>query len=175
MTQDEKDQDLAVLAFLKGLGCAGASEERDAPTMPQPTGNGVDAFLRAMGYNRIERERLRRGQPRPRNEDRHRATTVKRFKYHIAQALTDRTTEEVAELATAWVSLTDYNLDLAQRWWQAGVDPGTPGQFAKAIEDGLRVEDLGEVVAGGQTIAEHLQAGNSLVWCLGALHWKRSA
>lgn len=175
MAQDEKDQDQAVLAFLKGLGAAGAFEKQDALTMPQPSDDNVDGFLRAMGYNRIERERLRRGQPRRRNEDRHRAITVKRFKFHIAQKLTDRTTEEVAELATAWVNLMNFNLDVAQRWWDAGVDPGKPGQLAKAIEEGLRVEDLGEVVTGGRTIAEYLQAGYSPAWCLGALHWRRLA
>jgi len=139
--------------------------------MPQPS-DDVDAFLRAMGYNRIERERLRRGQPRPRNEEKHRATTVKRFEYYIAERLPDRPAEEVAELARAWVGLTSYDLDLAHRWWTVGVDPGSPGQLANAITKGLRVQDLGEVVKG-RTIAEHLQAGNSLAWCLLALDWRR--
>lgn len=175
MAQDEKNQDLALLAFLKGLDTVDASEERDTPTTTAPSNDSVDAFLRAMGYNRVERERLRRGKPQPSSEEKYRATTVKRFEYHIGRRLTGRTTETQAELARAWAGLTNYNLDLAQRWWDAGIDPGSPRELAKAIEAGLQVEDLGEVIAGARTIAEHLQAGNSLAWCLGALHWKRSA
>jgi hypothetical protein len=174
VTQDEKDQDQAVLDFLRGLGSATADDEHDASAIPQLPGDDVDTFLRAMGYNRIEREKLRRGQPRPKNEEKYRATTVKRFEYWIAKRLTNRSAEEIAKLASAWVGLTNYDLELAQRWWTAGVDPSEPDQLANAFREGLQVQDLGEVV-GERTIAEHLQAGNSVTWCLHALHWKRSA
>ena len=128
-----------------------------------------------MGYNRIEREQLRRRQPRPRNDEKHRATTVKRFKFYIERRLTDRKPGKVAELAKAWAQLTNYDLDLAQRWWDAGMDPSGPDQLVKAIEASLRIEDLGKVIYKGRTVAECLQAGNSLAWCMAALHWRRPA
>jgi hypothetical protein len=64
--------------------------------------------------------------------------------------------------------LTDYDLDTAQRWWAAGIDPARPDKLTNAITAGLRVQDLTEVV-GHRTIAEHLQARNSLKWCVLAL------
>ena len=172
MTQDERDQDRSVLAFLKGYSSPAVGEDDHAPAVPERLGNDVDEFLRAMGYNRIERERLRRGQSRPRNEDKYRTATRKRFVHYIAKRLPDRPAEEVAALAEAWVALTKYDLDLAQRWWGGGVDPRTPGQLTNAIAAGFRVEDLGAVVHN-RTIAEHLQAGNSLRWCMLALDMSR--
>lgn len=169
---DEKDQDLAVLAYLKGRKPADGGEEQGAQGIPRLPGDDVGAFLRAMGYNRIEREQLRRGQPRPRNEEKYRAVTIKRFRHYLAERMPERPAEEVAELAEAWVALTKYDVDLARRWWTAGVDPGNPRQLVSAITAGFRIEDLGEVVKG-RTIAEHLQAGNPLAWCVLALDWKR--
>jgi hypothetical protein len=178
VTQDEKSQDLAVLAFLKGLGSADAGDELGGPGTPQLS-DDVDAFLRAMGYNRIEREQLRRRRPRPprprsKNKEKDRAIAVERFRYYIEERLPGRPPEEIAELAQAWAGLTRYDLDLAQRWWRAGVDPGSPDQLVDALTEGLQVEHLGEVV-GGKTIAEHLQAGNSPTWCSRALGWERPA
>jgi hypothetical protein len=140
---EEKDQDLAVLAYLKGLKPAAAGAEPDRQDLPRLPGDDVGAFLRAMGYNRVERERLRQGHPHPRNEEKYRAVTIKRFRHYLTERMPERPAEEVAQLAEAWVALTKYDLDLAQRWWTAGVDPGNPGQFASAITAGLRIEDLG--------------------------------
>jgi hypothetical protein len=173
VTQDEKDQDLAVLAYLKGLGSADAGDELGGPATPQLSDN-VDAFLLAMGYNRMERERLRRKRPRPKNKDKDRAIAVKRFRYYIEERLPGRPPEEIAELTRAWAGLASYDVDRAQRWWRAGVDLASPDQLVNALTEGLRVEHLGEVV-GGKTIAEHLQAGNSPLWCLRALRWSRPA
>lgn len=173
MPQDE-DQDLALSAFPKRLSSADACEHPGTVAMPQLPVDDVDAFLRAMGYNRIEREKIRRGQPRPRDERKYRTATVKRFRYYITGRLPNYPEAEIEELTEAWVLLTSYDLDLAQRWWAAGVDLAHPEQLADAINQGLRVQDLEEVVQG-RTIAEHLQTGNSPTWCLSALYWKRSA
>jgi hypothetical protein len=72
------------------------------------------------------------------------------------------------------VELTTCDLDLALHWWAAGIDPGKPEQLASVIREGFGVHDLSQVVQG-RTIAEHLQAGNSIDWCLAALHWRRPA
>lgn len=169
------DKDQALLAFLRGSGPTDAGEDPGTPAMAvAPDDDDVDALLRAMGYNRYERERLRRGRPRLVDGQKYRAVTVKRFIHYLAQRLPTRPVEDIAELAQAWARLTSDDLDLAQRWWDAGVDPGNPGQLASAIRQGFRVQDLAEVVQG-RTIAEHLQAGNSIAWCLAALHWRHSA
>jgi hypothetical protein len=68
----------------------------------------------------------------------------------------------------------DYDLDIAQRWWDLGIDPGTPSPLINAIKEGLRIEHLRRVI-DGRTVAEHLQYGNSLRWCLGAMGMSTSA
>ena len=174
MARDDQEQDLALLAYLRGSDSASATGKVDAAADTPAPGDQVDRFLRAMGYNRIEREEIRRRKPRRANADRHRATTLKRFAYYIAQRLPDLAPERAAELANKWASLTNYDVDLAQRWWSSGVSPNDPGELAQAILEGLQIQDLGKVV-NGKTIAEHLQAGSSPTWCLQALHWQRSA
>jgi hypothetical protein len=168
----QEESDKALLAYLRGHTSADISEDQGALATPRPRHDDVDDLLRGMGYSPTQREQLRRRQPRPRDEIKHRAVTIKRFQHYIKQRLPMRTEEEIARLARAWVSLTNYDLDLAQCWWDAGVNPGQPGELSKAIEGGLRVQDLGEVVHG-RSVASHLQAGNSPDWCLIALEWKR--
>ena len=170
MTKDGKAQDLALLAYLRGGDSANATSEPNAPVL----GDEVEQILRAMGYNRKQREEMRRHKPRPAKADRHHATTLKRFAYYVSQRLPNLTPGRANELAKEWASLTSYDVDLAQRWWTSGINPDNPAEFSDAIARGLRIEDLGEVVHG-KTIAEHLQAGNSPTWCLGALRWRRSA
>lgn len=156
-----------MLAYLKG-GLVSDASEQDNVAVTRHPGDDIDATLRALGYNRRDRERLRRGQPRPRNNARYRDTTQKRFRYHIAQRLSGLTDTALDRLVTMWTTLTSYDLDLAKRWWASGIDPGDPDQLADAIEAGLRVQHL-ELVVQGQTIAEHLHAGNSVRWCMGAI------
>lgn len=168
----QEDSDQAILAYLRGQSPVGAPQDQGTPAAPQPRRDGVDDFLRGMGYSPTQREQLRRGQRRPRNDAKHQTVTVKRFEYHIKQRLPARTEGDIAGLVAAWVGLTNHDLDLAQRWWDAGVNPDNPGDLVKAIEGGLRIQDLGEVVKD-RSIAEHLQAGNSLDWCLIALDWER--
>lgn len=176
MSQEDRSQDQAILAFLKGLGAAedGSGRDDSAPAASQSLSDDVDEFLRVMGYNRHERENLRRKPSRPVDDAKYPDVTIKRFKHYIAELLPDRSADEIAELAQAWVSLTHYNLNLAQRWWAAGVNPGSPDQLVNAINAGLQVEDLARVI-GRLTVAEHLQAGNSLRWIMAALGWETSA
>lgn len=121
-----------------------------------------------MGYNRPERERIRRGQRRPLGKERFRDVTSKRFRHHLGKRLPHLAETALDPLVTAWVTLTDYDLDLAQRWWDLGVDPGMPSPLINAIKEGLRIEHLRRVI-DGRTVAEHLHQGNSLRWCLGAM------
>ena len=168
MTQEDQDQDRALLAFLLGDPLAEADRDREAPVMPQRIRDDLDDFLRHMGYSPAQREGMRRGTPRLRDEKKHQATNAKRFKWHLDRLLPDRPPEEIAGLVRAWVAVTNYDLDLAQRWWAAGIDPASPDRLTEAIVSGFRVEDLSKVVHG-RTVAEHLQVGNSLRWCMLAL------
>lgn len=156
-----------MLVYLKGCLGPDASEQDNAAITRHPR-DDIDVTLRALGYNRREREQLRRGKPRSRNNAGYHDTTRKRFKYYIAQQLPDLTDTALDRLATMWTTLTSYDLDLAQRWWASGIDPGNPAQLADAIKAGLQVEHL-KIMVQGRTIAEHLRAGNSVRWCMGAI------
>lgn len=171
---NQEEQDKAVLVWLAGDQSAEIGEKHDNPATPQPADDQVDEGLRALGCNYYERQRLRQKQSRPRNRDKDRATTVKRFRHYIIEKVPGRTDTEITELVATWVAFTDHNLDLAQRWWGAGIDAGKPDQLVNAIEAGFSLKDLVQVVHG-RTIAEHLQAGYSIAWCMGALHWQRPA
>lgn len=170
--QGDKDQDRALRAFLLGDFLADADREQGPAGMPQRLGDDLDDFLRNMGYSPAQREAMRRGTPRPQDEKKYRATNAKRFKWHLDRLLPGRPAAEIAGLVAAWVTVTNCDLDFAQRWWAAGVDPASPDQLAEAIASGFRVEDLGKVVHG-RTVAGHLQAGNSLRWCMLALKISR--
>ena len=174
MGASQEEQDIAVLAWLTGSQRAETGEDVNAPAARQPPDDHVDAGLRALGLNYHERHRLRRGQPRPENTEKYRDITAKRFRHYIVEKLPGRPDGEISELVAAWVRLTESNLDLAQRWWAAGLDPGKPDQLVSAIKAGFDIKDLGQVVHG-RTIAEYLQAGYPIDWCMGALHWQRPA
>lgn len=164
--------DQRIMAYLTGHTTPDADEDLEGGVTPRSDRQAIDDALRQWGYNRIERERLRRGTPRPGNRGDYREVTVKRFAYYIGKLSPERPPEEVNKLAATWAALSEYNVDRAQRWWSNGVDPVQPGQFADAIAAGLEPSDLGEVVHD-RTIAEHLRAGNSLAWCMDALRWRR--
>jgi hypothetical protein len=171
LPQNERSQDQAVLAFLKGLDVK--DEEEHAPATTARLSDDVDESLRVMGYNRPERERLRRKSSPATDVARFRATTIKRFRYYLAELLTEYPAAEIAELAETWAALTDYNIDLARQWWATGLDPANPGQLARALTAGLQVKDLQRVI-GRHTVAEHLQAGSPLRWVMAALGWESS-
>jgi hypothetical protein len=139
-----------------------------AATAQRSADDDVEAFLRTMGYNRPERERIRRGPSRPRNDAKYRDAAPKRYAFYLSQSLPGLTSGEITRLARAWVMLTDYNLDLAQRWWATGIDPGHPEHLADAIEAGLELEHLGFDL-DGRSVAEHLRAGSPLRWILGVM------
>jgi hypothetical protein len=164
--------DQRIMAYLTGQAAPDVDNQLEVRVTARSDRQDIDDALRHWGYNRIERERLRRGTPRPRNRGDYRAVTVKRFAYYIGKLLPERPPEEVNGLAATWAALSEYNVDRAQRWWSNGVDPAQPGQFADAIAAGLEPSDLGEVIHN-RTIAEHLRAGNSLAWCVDALRWMR--
>lgn len=73
-----------------------------------------------------------------------------------------------------WAELTDYDLELAQRWWNAGVDPLHTGQVQELIWQGLNPSDLA-VIIRGRSILEHLQSGTSVTWCINAIRLGRRA
>jgi hypothetical protein len=165
---NEKDQDKALLAFLTRGRSTDVTDHDTAATAQPSTDDDIEAFLRAMGYNRPERERIRRGPSRSRNDAKYRDAAPKRYAFYLSQSLPNLTSGEITRLAEAWVMLTDYNLDLAQRWWAAGIDPSHPEHLADAIEAGLELEHLG-LDLNGRSVAEHLQAGSPLRWILGAM------
>ena len=119
----------------------------------------------------------RRSMPTRRNRgnERHRATILKQFHYWIDQRV-DRghAMRAPADLVRVWAELTDYDLELAKRWWNAGVYPLGTGQVRELIWHGLNPGDLA-VVIQGQTILEHLQSGTSVTWCINAIRWGRRA
>lgn len=66
MARDDKERDLALLAYLRSCDSTSATGKPDAAGHTPGPGDEVDRFLRAMGYNRIEREEIRRRKPGPR-------------------------------------------------------------------------------------------------------------
>jgi hypothetical protein len=170
---NEKNQDEALLAFLMRGQSTGGTDDDTAATAQSHADDDVEAFLRAMRYNRHERERIRRGRSQPRSDARYRDVAPKRYSHYLSQALPDLPSDQIDRLAKAWVMLADYDVGVAQQWWAAGVDPRHPEQLALAIETGLRREHLGQEIFG-QTVAEHLQAGSPLRWILGALGFSTS-
>jgi hypothetical protein len=73
---NQEEQDKALLAWFTDSQAAETREDQDTPTAPQLPGDHVDAGLRSLGYNYYERQRLHRGQPRPRNEAEYRTATA---------------------------------------------------------------------------------------------------
>ena len=111
-----------------------------------------------MGYSPAQRERMRRGTVRLRDEKKHQAINAKRFKWYLGRLLPNRPSGEIAGLARAWAAVTNYDLDLAQRWWAAGIDPASPDQLTEAVVCGFRVEDLSKVVHG-RTVPPSISKG----------------
>ena len=56
---------------------------------PRLPGDEIEQALRGFGYDRLERERLRRGRSQSRGGARHRGVTVKRYQYNISRRCPD--------------------------------------------------------------------------------------
>jgi hypothetical protein len=117
---NQQEQDTAVLAWLQGNHPAEAGEVCDEQPVPQPSDDPVDACLRALGYNYRERRTLRQRQPRRVQTEKYHDVTARRFEFYIAAVVPGSTKGQLAELVAKWMKLTSNDLDVAQRWWDAG-------------------------------------------------------
>lgn len=147
----------------------------------------IDDVLRGMGLNHKERQALRHrgtrrggrnGQPRPGRgrADRvpHQDRIVKRFAWYIEQRVSDWSGLGItpADAAASWAKLTNYKLEVAQRWWDAGINPAALDQIVELMTHGLQPADLARRVQR-HTIAQHLARGSSVQWCLMAAGWTK--
>lgn len=101
---------------------------------------------------------------------------IKQFAWHIEKRVQNWDEAAVAptDAAATWAKLTNYRLDVAQRWWDAGISPTALAQVVELITEGLNPADLALRVQG-RTIAEHLARGSSVRWCLMAAGWAKPA
>jgi hypothetical protein len=140
---------------------------------PEPSDSELDTVLRSWGYNRREREDLRRALRAPKSKRDYKPVILKQFRFYIDERLGDRTpTPDTSRLAAVWASLTEYKIQLAQWLWSIGFDPADPAQVDAFLEGGYCLQDL-ETEVNGKTIAEHLRDGEPLQWCLAALSWNQ--
>jgi len=164
--RDADDQELQRLREWLHLGVSGSESEPDLITLEgESPDSDLDAGLRQLGFNRPEREELRRG-PRPlkRNYDN---VNLKRY---IRERASDSASElDIGQLALEWAELTGYDVDLAKRFWDAGFDPVDLGQFAAFIKEGFGLRELEEAEVQGKTVAQHLREKQSVRWCINAL------
>jgi hypothetical protein len=136
----------------------------------------VDEALRALGYDYKDRDRIRRGKsvPRPKNA-RYRDVNRKRYEFYISQIVDWDTTSLSKEYVTAtWFSLTGENLELAQRWWNAGMNPLALEQIAALVEQGWSPADLAARVKD-RSVVYWLNRGATVEWCVLALGWSRKS
>ena len=95
------EEDQILLAWLRGSRSTASDKEEGSPTPARVPGDDVEEFLRGMGYNRPQREQLRRGQPRPRNDAKYRAITIKRYEHYLRLQLPQEAVDNIAQLAAA--------------------------------------------------------------------------
>ncbi|MEU8253244.1 hypothetical protein AB0C06_03110 [Micromonospora inaquosa] len=134
-----------------------------------------ESAMRALGYNRVERERWRQNKsvPKPRSGDRDRAIAVKRIDHYIGTRVNWTSTSlNRAEVVAAWANLSNHDVDRVKAWLDKGVDPLRFAEVIKLLDNGLRPDDIFTEVHG-KTIAQHLRDGSSVEWCLHALHFKQ--
>lgn len=98
-----------------------------------------------------------------------------RFRSEIDQAIDKRfarlTHGEFETIVDAWITATQSDLNLACRWWRAGVSP-LNRQITELVNEGLEPENLSTRVQG-RTVLQHLAKGAPPKWCVSALHWQR--
>lgn len=142
----------------------------------------TDHVLRVMGLSPNQRQEVRRSRGRSdgtrsghSGRIRYQDQTLKRFEWYIQRRVPSWNDVPFtpAEVAATWAKLTEYKLELAQRWWDAGLDPLAVEHIADLVGEGLAPADLATRV-GNRTIAEHLSRGCSVKWCLMAAGWATS-
>lgn len=174
MQSDEDDR--ALLAWLR----QGVQEE-------SPGRDEIDELLRGMGLNHNERRALRHHHSsKARSHDhgrRRRAGTdqvpyqdriIKQFAWYIKELVPEPTGVNVSAMdaAATWAKLTNYKLDTARQWWDAGLHPLALDQIVDLLANDFEPQDLLRRVRG-RTIAEHLGAGTSVTWCVMAARWTK--
>lgn len=178
----QDDEDRALLAWLQGDRSPQDTNDQDTALralLPaeQKHSEDVDSQLRALGLNYRERDAVRRPHRSGRASNRYKQqdTIRKQFAYWIDQHVQWSETDlHQNQVVATWVALTNYDLELAQRWWAAGVNPAHLEQISELMNHGLRPQDLASRI-GGKTILDHLRAGSTVKWCVMAADWHRSA
>jgi hypothetical protein len=141
------------------------------------THDELDSDLRALGYNRPERERLRRSDhlPKARDQGREEATAVKRLGLHIDKQVNWAETDlSRAEVIAAWAALCNHDVDKANDWWGRGVHPLDIAEITKLTDYGFQPTDLYTIV-NKKTIMDHIRDGTSVEWCRHALRWAQKS
>jgi hypothetical protein len=172
-----------ILAYLREgrAGTGDAAADEDAMTAAWLTERSMRRddedveMLRALGYNRREREALRRRRntQRPNKRDRDREIAVKRIAYYLNENVKwNETTSDPNVVCRAWAGLSDYNVERCNDWWRRGVDPLDYAKVLVLVEHGLSPTDLLTDVKG-KTILQHLKEGTSMQWCVLALDFER--
>lgn len=136
----------------------------------------VDEVLRSLQYNYKERDRIKHGEPAPRKSwTQYRPVILKQFIFYIEQRVDLRDTSLSKQgVAATWVDLTMGRIDVAQRWWNAGLSPLALDVLVALMDQGLSPEDL-SVRIGQRTIIELIDRGTSVAWCKQALGWARKS
>lgn len=173
---DDLDEDeQALLAWLRD----GATGEGDVDDIPAVFGDSstptqdLEEELRSLGLNYLERQAIRHPRRSRGNSERYKRTNLIRFGWYIDQ-IVDWTDNSVSrgQVIAAWVALSKGDIDVARRWWEAGIDPCKLSAARELMEEGLHPRDLA-ICINSKTIAEHLKSGSSIKWCLNALRWHR--
>lgn len=142
----------------------------------QESGEGpsidVDSELRDFGLSPSERRKILRPTNRsPHDSSRYKTTIFRQFCWWIDQRVDWSKTElSSAYVAAVWMSLTNHNLDLAKKWWEAGIDPLDLEQIAALSKHGIHPRDL-VVRIGRRIILEHLCGGTPVEWCVSSMNW----
>ncbi|MCD0449449.1 hypothetical protein LO762_09635 [Actinocorallia sp. API 0066] len=132
-----------------------------------------DDELRALGINRPERERLRRGRQRSGtpNKDREKAKALLRIGFYIDEQVEWETTDlDREEVVAAWAFLSNHDVDRVNQWWAEGVHPLDITYIRLLQDNGFEPTDLYRTIHG-KTVLQHLREGTSPQWCLLALSW----
>jgi hypothetical protein len=176
----EEDDDRALLAWLQaGRRSDGDQDALDLKDLLLDAGErpaaDLDSELRDFGLSANERRTVLRPIRRSRQDSsRHKTTVLKQFRWWIDKRGVDWSKTDLHPdwVVGTWVSLTNYDLDLAKSWWDAGIDPLDLKRIADLSEHGLRPRDL-VITIDGRTILEQLRRGSSVEWCIQAAKWAR--
>jgi hypothetical protein len=132
----------------------------------------LDSGLRALGFNRPEREKLRkrRRSSRTPNGNREMAQALLRIGFYIDQRVDWTATElDRREVIAFWADLCDHDVDKTNQLWFQGVDPLDMNYVSVLKDNGFGPPTLYRVIHG-RTVLQQLRDGQTIEWCLGALH-----